>query len=71
VVLHIPFRHGVRDALKTQDPHQPIENRTGVVVLDRGNDAIFCSISAKVIDPRGLARNPADLTNEGPGAPSA
>ena len=57
VPIHIPFGHGIGDSLKAKHPHQPIEDRGGVMVRDCSNEATVDCVIPQIVDACDLASN--------------
>ena len=69
VPIHVPLGDGIGDSLKAEHPHQPIEDRRGVMVFDCSNEASVDCINLKVVDAGNLASNVADPANNRLGVP--
>src|SRR5450756_1556389 len=65
--IHVPIGHGVRDTLVAQLVHQPIEDHSGVMVLDCSNEASVDCIMPEIVDARDLPGKIADSPNKGLG----
>ena len=64
VPIHVPLGHGIGDSLKAEHPHQPIEDRRGVMVCDCSNEASVDCVIPQIVDPCDLASNVADPPNK-------
>ena len=67
VPVHVPLGHGVGDSLKAEDPHQPIEDHTGVMVFDCRNEAGFDCVMPEIVDASNLTGKVADSPDKGSG----
>jgi hypothetical protein len=67
--IHVPIGHGVGNPLVANLPHQPIENRKSVMVLDCCNQASVDCIMPEIVDARDLPGKIGDSPNKGTGVP--
>ena len=69
VAINVPVSDCIRDPLKAEDPHQPVENLGCIVGLDGANQTCVVCIMTQIVDTRHVTGNLADLPNKRLGVP--